>query len=42
MHKHAETLYTNRGDKLAIVIFIPTLPFSVISMNHFKIVFHMT
>ena len=28
MHKHAETLYTNRGDKLAIVIFIPTLPFS--------------
>ena len=28
MHKHAETLYTNRGDKLAIAIFIPTLPFS--------------
>ena len=27
MRKHAETFHTNKGCKLAIVIFIPTLPF---------------
>ena len=28
MHKHVETFHANKGYKLAIAVFIPTLPFS--------------